>query len=181
MSCTCPHVPGGQCGKPPRQRTDRQRAAYAKRAREYYHRKKTNGQSRHKDSRKQPLAQREDTAAVRCAELAAALTRQESQHHTEISALRANLSAARYNEGRDRSAQTPRRVPFTLHRVGLGRVAAHSSILPTAGTDNVQHVVCEHRQRAGCAQQEEEERVEEGARRGERQPCGGSWRRSWRW
>jgi hypothetical protein len=41
---------------------------------------------------------------VRCAELEAALARQEALHRTQISALRANTSAARYNEGRDRAA-----------------------------------------------------------------------------
>jgi response regulator RpfG family c-di-GMP phosphodiesterase len=46
--------------------------------------------------------------AARCAELEAALARQEWLHRTHISALHANTSAARYNEGRDRGATLKR-------------------------------------------------------------------------
>ena len=64
MSCRCPHVPGGQCGKPPRQRTEHQRAAAAKASREYYHRKKTNDPSRSNGPRRQSVGRHDTTGVI---------------------------------------------------------------------------------------------------------------------
>ena len=64
MSCRCPHVPGGQCGKPPRQRTEHQRAAAAKASREYYHCKKTNDPSRSNGPRRQSVGRYDTTGVI---------------------------------------------------------------------------------------------------------------------
>ena len=69
----------------------------------------------------------------------------------------------------------PRRVPLPLYGVDLGRVAAQVGLGDTAGGWDTGKVLAALNVKCASPPSLLEEKEEE-ARRGERQPCGGSWR-----